>query len=117
MDDRNRTFQSSEEKFFLECDTGHGELVISLSFAVLGLNDYSSVPVVVVFTKFAELHSVAYGEIKEQLEGLSEEECSRRIAQCVEELFTNTGVLNRLNDPKNRTRPKSHVRLEGKWSD
>ncbi|KAG2749326.1 hypothetical protein P692DRAFT_201789139, partial [Suillus brevipes Sb2] len=93
MDNSSRTFQRSEEKFFLECDTGH-------------------VPVVVVFTKFEALRPVAYGEIKKELKGLSAEERSRRIAQRVEELFTNTGVLDRLSDPKNRARPKSHVRLQ-----
>ncbi|KIK31860.1 hypothetical protein CY34DRAFT_814479 [Suillus luteus UH-Slu-Lm8-n1] len=93
MDDRSRTIQKSEEKFFIECNTGR-------------------IPVIVVFTKFAELNSVAYGKNKKQLEGLSKEEWSRKITEHVEELFTNTGVLDRLNDPKNRTRPKSHVRLE-----
>ncbi|KAG1758363.1 hypothetical protein EDD22DRAFT_196711 [Suillus occidentalis] len=93
MDDWTRTFQSAEKKFFLECDTGR-------------------VPVIVVFTKFAELHSVAYGELKEQLEGLSEEECSRRIEQRVEELFENTGILSRVSDPNNRARAKYYVCLE-----
>ncbi|KAG2738761.1 hypothetical protein P692DRAFT_201798169 [Suillus brevipes Sb2] len=93
MDDPSRTFQRSEEKFFIECDTGH-------------------VPVVVVFTKFDALRPVAFGEIKKELKGLSAEERSRRIAQRVEELFTNTGVLDRLSDPKNRACPKSHVRLD-----
>ncbi|KIK36309.1 hypothetical protein CY34DRAFT_811402 [Suillus luteus UH-Slu-Lm8-n1] len=93
MDDPSRMIQKSEEKFFLECDTGH-------------------VPVVVVFTKFAKLNSVAYGKIKKQLDGLSKEEFARRITERVEELFTNTGVLDLLNDPKNRTRPKSYVRLQ-----
>ncbi|KAG1821255.1 hypothetical protein EV424DRAFT_872768 [Suillus variegatus] len=93
MDDPSRTFQRSEEKFFLECDTGH-------------------VPVVAVFTKFEALRPYVYGEIKKQLEGLSREERSKRIAQRVEELFTKTGVLNELCKPENRTCPKSYVRLE-----
>ncbi|KAG2132690.1 uncharacterized protein EDB93DRAFT_896569 [Suillus bovinus] len=93
MSDRNRLFQQSEEKFFLQCDTGR-------------------VPVVAVFTKFDALYPVAYGEIKKQLKGLSVEERSRKIAQRAEELFTNTGVLNKLCKPENRARPKSHVRLE-----
>jgi GTP-binding protein EngB required for normal cell division len=117
MNEWNRTFQKSEEKFFLECDTGDGEPVISLSFAVLGLNDHSSVPVIVVFTKFAKLRSAAKRKIKEQLEGLSEEERSRRITERVKKLFKETGVLDKLSDSKNRTRPKSYVSLEGKWSD
>ncbi|KAG1747286.1 hypothetical protein EDD22DRAFT_958256 [Suillus occidentalis] len=83
MDEWSRTFQRSEEKFFLECDTGH-------------------VPVVVVFTKFEALRPVAFGEIKKEVKGLSAEERSMRIAQRVEELFTNTGILDRLNDPNNR---------------
>ncbi|KIK36754.1 hypothetical protein CY34DRAFT_16166 [Suillus luteus UH-Slu-Lm8-n1] len=86
-------WQLAEKKFFLECDTGR-------------------VPVIVVFTKFAELHSVAYGELKEQLEGLSEEECSRRIEQRVEELFKNTGILDRLSDPNNWARAEYYVCLE-----
>ncbi|KAG2748045.1 hypothetical protein P692DRAFT_20835426 [Suillus brevipes Sb2] len=93
MDNSSRTFQRSEEKLFIECDTGH-------------------VPVVVIFTKFEALRPVAFGEIKKQLTGLSAEERSRRIAQRVEDVFTNTGVLERLSDPNNRARPKSHVRLQ-----
>jgi hypothetical protein len=117
MDDPSRTIQKSEEKFFIECNTGRSELASSWSFSMLRLNDLSSVPVVVVFTKFAELESVAYGKIKKQLGGLSKEEFARRITESVEELFTNTGVLDRLNHSNNRTCPKSYVRLEGKWSD
>ncbi|KAG2738763.1 hypothetical protein P692DRAFT_20841744 [Suillus brevipes Sb2] len=93
MDNPSRTFQRSEEKFFIECDTRH-------------------VPVVAVFTKFEALRPVAFAEIKSQLKGLSTEERSRRIAQRVEEVFMVTGVLDRLSDPKNRTRAKSHVRLQ-----
>ncbi|KAG1786069.1 uncharacterized protein HD556DRAFT_1508083 [Suillus plorans] len=93
MDDHCRTFQRSEEKFFQECDTGH-------------------VPVVVVFTKFEALNPVAYGEIKKQLRGVLGEERSKRIAERVEELFTKTGVLDRLYNPKNRAHPKSHVCLQ-----
>ncbi|KAG1719507.1 GTP-binding protein [Suillus lakei] len=93
MDDSSRTFQRSEEKFFSECDTGH-------------------VPVVAVFTKFEALRPVAFGEIKKQLNGLAKEERLRRIAQRVEEVFMNTGVWDRLCDPKNRARPKCYVRLE-----
>jgi hypothetical protein len=116
MDNPSRTFQRSEEKFFLECDTGHGELANSWSFAIFRLNDHDSVPVVVVFTKFEALRPVAFGEIKKEVKGLSAEERSRRIAQRVEELFMNTGVLDRLSDTNNRARPKSHVRLQSKWS-
>ncbi|KAG1823184.1 hypothetical protein EV424DRAFT_1397180 [Suillus variegatus] len=76
MDEHCRTFQRSEEKF-LECDTGH-------------------IPVVVVFTKFEALRPVVYGKTKMQLKGVSGEEHSKRIAQRVDELFTNTGVLDRL---------------------
>ncbi|KAG2057911.1 hypothetical protein BDR06DRAFT_129299 [Suillus hirtellus] len=93
MDDHCRTFQRSEEKFFLECDTGH-------------------VPVVVVFTKFEALRPIVYGEIKKQLQGVSGEERSKRIAEGVEELFTKTNVLDRLCNPQNRARPKSYVRLQ-----
>jgi hypothetical protein len=114
MDNPSRTFQRSEEKFFIECDTGLGELATSLSFTVLRLADHSSVPVVAVFTKFEALRPVAYGEIKKELKGLSAEERSRRIVQRVEALFTNTGILDRLYDPENRARPKSHVRLASK---
>jgi hypothetical protein len=39
MDNPSRTFQRSEEKFFIECDTGHGEL--ATSSAVLRLTDHS----------------------------------------------------------------------------
>ncbi|KAG2348243.1 hypothetical protein BDR05DRAFT_956796 [Suillus weaverae] len=93
MDNPSRTFQRSEEKFSSECDTGH-------------------VPVVAVFTKFEALRPFAYGEIKKQLKGLSGEERSKRIAQRVEDLFTNTGVWDRLCDPENHACPKSHVHLE-----
>ncbi|KAG1728725.1 GTP-binding protein [Suillus paluster] len=93
MDDHCRTFQRSEEKFFSECDTGH-------------------VPVIVVFTKFDALHPVAFGELEEQLIGLSQEECLKRIDECVEELFTSTGVLDRLYAPENLARPKCYVRLQ-----
>ncbi|KAG1896142.1 uncharacterized protein F5891DRAFT_609216 [Suillus fuscotomentosus] len=93
MDESCRTFQRSEEKFFFDCDTGH-------------------VPVIAVFTKFEALRPVAYGEIKKELKGVSAEERSKRIAQRVEELFTKTGVCDRLCDPENRTRPKFYVRLE-----
>ncbi|KAG2064468.1 hypothetical protein BDR04DRAFT_1162558 [Suillus decipiens] len=93
MDDPWRTFQRAEEKFFLECDTGN-------------------VPVVVIFTKFEALRPIAYGKIKKELKASSAEERSKRIAQGVEQEFTDTGVLDRLSDPKNRARPKSHVRLE-----
>ncbi|KAG2053119.1 hypothetical protein BDR06DRAFT_972570 [Suillus hirtellus] len=89
MGDGSRLFQQSEEKFFLQCDTGR-------------------VPVVVVFTKFETLSSVAYGQIKKQLQGASTEECSKRITQRVEELFANTGVLNKLRKPENRARYKSY---------
>ncbi|KAG2052236.1 hypothetical protein BDR06DRAFT_915527 [Suillus hirtellus] len=93
MDESCRTFQRSEEKFFFECDTGN-------------------VPVIAVFTKFEALRPVAYGEIKMEIKGVSGEERSKRIAQRVEELFTRTGVCDRLCDPENRTRTKFHVRLE-----
>ncbi|KAG2102827.1 uncharacterized protein F5147DRAFT_615845 [Suillus discolor] len=93
MDEHCRTFQRSEEKFFQECDTGHA-------------------PVVAVFTKFEALRPVAYGEIKKQLQGASGEERSKRIAERVEELFSSTGVLDRLYNPENRARPKSYVRLQ-----
>ncbi|KAG1860570.1 hypothetical protein C8R48DRAFT_248875 [Suillus tomentosus] len=112
MDDHWRTFQRAEEKFFQECETGHGELATSSSVAVLGMNDRSSVPVVAVFTKFEALRPVAYGEIKKQLQGVSGEERSKRIAERVEELFAKTGVLDRLYNSENRARPKSHVRLQ-----
>ncbi|KAG2158676.1 uncharacterized protein EDB93DRAFT_560590 [Suillus bovinus] len=93
MDDHCRTFQRSEEKFFSECDTGH-------------------IPVVVVFTKFEALRPIAFGQLKKELKGASGEERSRKIAERVENLFTNTGVLDRLCAPENRARPKSHVRLD-----
>ncbi|KAG1723488.1 GTP-binding protein [Suillus paluster] len=93
MDDHCRTFQRSEEKFFSECDTGN-------------------VPVIVVFTKFDALRPVAFGEIKKQLIGVSKEERLEKIAQRVEQLFMSTGVLDRLYAPKNRARPKCHVRLQ-----
>ncbi|KAG2066387.1 hypothetical protein BDR04DRAFT_94122 [Suillus decipiens] len=93
MDDPRRTFQRSEEKSFLECDTGH-------------------IPVVVVLTKFEALRPIALGEIKKSVKGLSSEERSKGIAQRVEEVFTKTGVLDRLYDPKNRAHPKSHVHLD-----
>ncbi|KAG1845739.1 hypothetical protein C8R48DRAFT_439939 [Suillus tomentosus] len=93
MDDPCRTFQRSEEKFFLECDTGR-------------------VPVVAIFTKFEALCPFAYGEIKKELKGVSSEERSKRIAERVEELFTKTGVCDRLCNPDNRARPKSYVRLQ-----
>ncbi|KAG1790648.1 uncharacterized protein HD556DRAFT_1488300 [Suillus plorans] len=93
MDDPCRTFQRSEEKFFLECDTGR-------------------VPVVAIFTKFEALRPFAYGEIKKELKGVSSEERSKRIAERVEELFTKTGVCDRLCNPENRARPKSYVRLQ-----
>ncbi|KAG1780801.1 hypothetical protein EV702DRAFT_1193623 [Suillus placidus] len=112
MDNPSRTFQRSEEKFFSECDTGHGEFAALLSCTLLRLNDQSSVPVVAVFTKFEALRPFAYGEIKKQLKGLSGEERSKKIAQRVEEMFSDTGVWDRLCDPENRARPKSHVRLE-----
>jgi len=47
------------------------------------------VSVVAVFTKFEALRPFAYGDIKKQLRGVSGEECSKRIAQRIEELFTN----------------------------
>ncbi|KAG2051852.1 hypothetical protein BDR06DRAFT_938403, partial [Suillus hirtellus] len=93
MDDLSRTFQRSEEKFFQECDTGH-------------------VPVVAVFTKFEALRPFTYGEIKKQLQGVSDEERSKRIAERVEELFTKTGVLGRLCVPENLVHPNSYVRLQ-----
>ncbi|KAG2106936.1 uncharacterized protein F5147DRAFT_216437 [Suillus discolor] len=93
MDGPSRTFQRSEENFFLECDTGH-------------------VPVVAVFTKFEALRPFAYGEIKKQLQGVSGEEHSKRIAQRVEELFTNTRVLNELYKPENCACSKYHVCLQ-----
>ncbi|KAG2141380.1 uncharacterized protein EDB93DRAFT_630607 [Suillus bovinus] len=93
MDEPCRTFQRSEEKFFLECDTGN-------------------VPVIAVFTKFEALRPIAFGELKKQLKGASGEERSKRITQRVEELFTDTGVWDRLCDPENRACPKSYVRLQ-----
>ncbi|KAG2058359.1 hypothetical protein BDR06DRAFT_980548 [Suillus hirtellus] len=93
MDEHSRTFQRAEERFFLECDTGNA-------------------PVIAVFTKFDALRAVAYGEIKKQLQGASAEERSKRIAQGVEELFTNTGVLENLRKSENRARYKSYVRLQ-----
>ncbi|KAG1740818.1 uncharacterized protein EDB91DRAFT_340207 [Suillus paluster] len=96
MDDHCRTFQRAEEKFFSECNTGN-------------------VPVIAVFTKFEALRPVAFGELKRQLIGfnkLPRAERSERIAQRVEELFTNTCVLDRLYDTRNRARPKCYVCLE-----
>ncbi|KAG1732649.1 uncharacterized protein EDB91DRAFT_665046 [Suillus paluster] len=93
MDDHWRTFQRSEEKFFSECNTGN-------------------VPVIAVFTKFEALCPVAFGELGEELIGVSNEECLKRIAQRVEELFNNTRVWDRLCDPENRTHPKCYVCLQ-----
>ncbi|KAG2147488.1 GTP-binding protein [Suillus bovinus] len=112
MDEHCRTFQRSEEKFFSECDTGHSEFPGLFSYACLGLNDPSSVPVLVIFTKFEALRPIAFGELKKELKGASVGECLKGIPQRVEELFMNTGVLDRLYDPKNCVHPKSHVRLE-----
>ncbi|KAG1737820.1 GTP-binding protein, partial [Suillus paluster] len=93
MDEHCRTFQRSEEKFFSECNTGN-------------------VPIIAVFTKFEALCPVAFGELEEELVGLSSEECLKRIAQHVEELFKNTQVLDRLCDTNNLAHPKGYVRLE-----
>jgi hypothetical protein len=70
--------------------------------------------VVAIFTKFEALCPFAYGEIKKELKGVSSEERSKRIAERVEELFTKTGVCDRLCNPDNRARPKSYVRLQSK---
>ena len=112
MDDPSRTFQRAEEKFFSECNTGHGELVTSMSLG-LGLNVDASVPVIAVFTKFDALRPVAFGEIKQQL-SLSREEQISKIPQHAEEIFTRTRVWDRLCDAKNLARPKDCVRLQSK---
>ncbi|KAG1894321.1 uncharacterized protein F5891DRAFT_729449 [Suillus fuscotomentosus] len=98
MDEHCRTFQRSEEKF-LECDTRHSELATLLSFAMLGLNDQSSVPVVVVFTKFEALRPVAYGDIKMQLKWHLEKNVRR-------------GSWIGCATLKKHARPKSYVHLE-----
>ncbi|KAG1894749.1 uncharacterized protein F5891DRAFT_1194905 [Suillus fuscotomentosus] len=93
MDEAHRSFTAGEQKFFSQCDTGS--------------ESQSSVPVIVVFTKFDALYDVAYSQLRREGKSLKD---TRELAQKrAEETFPDGPQLKFLKGV--RWPPKGHVCL------
>ncbi|OAX31664.1 hypothetical protein K503DRAFT_703359 [Rhizopogon vinicolor AM-OR11-026] len=75
MDECHRAITKAEERFFSECNT-------------------SSVPVIVVFTKFDALWDDAFGQLKES--GFTRMESKRMAPEKAKEILTNMKIWDRL---------------------
>ena len=94
MEDHTRPITRAEEIFFSECGTGKGEEIMNPCY----LLSMSSVPVIVVFTKFDALHAVAFGELREQ--GRSIQEAGALAPEHAKEIFKRNGYYNRVQAMK-----------------
>jgi len=92
MDKLGRAIQRSEEKFFDECDT-------------------RNVPVIVLFTKFDALLTVAMGKLTGDDRKLQREEKVAKAHELIDGIFDNANVWGRLSQ-LNYT-PKCSVRIGG----
>ncbi|KAI9567694.1 hypothetical protein HD554DRAFT_2023382 [Boletus coccyginus] len=91
MNEHVRPITATEEAFFSKCDTG-------------------KVPVIVVFTKFDALHTIAFGKLREQGKGMRE---ARDMApKHAEEIFRRNDCYGMLQNKK--FPPKGFMRMSGK---
>ncbi|KAG2131590.1 GTP-binding protein [Suillus bovinus] len=96
MDQACRSFTQGEIKFFSQCDTSN--------------KSQSSVPVIVLFTKFDALYDEAYGQLRSM--GKSMEEAEELAPKHAEESFANGPQLRFLyHSEKIRHPPKCHADL------
>ncbi|KAG2058355.1 hypothetical protein BDR06DRAFT_1018556 [Suillus hirtellus] len=93
MDEACRSFTAAEKKFFSECDTGS--------------KSQSSVPVIVLFTKFDALYDVEFSKLR--AEGKSRKDARALAPKQAEESFPNGPQLKFLKEV--RWPPKCHVCL------
>ncbi|KAG2038266.1 era-like GTP-binding protein [Suillus americanus] len=93
MDEASRSFTEGERKFFSQCDTGS--------------NSQSSVPVMLLFTKFDALYDVEFSQLREK--GISWKDAKNLAPKYAEESFTNGPQLRFFSDV--RWPPKCHVCL------
>ncbi|KAG1810336.1 GTP-binding protein [Suillus plorans] len=93
MDEASRSFTAGENKFFSECDTGS--------------TSQSSVPVIILFTKFDALYDVAFKQLKKN--GTPRQDATTQAPKHAEESFANGPQLRFLNDLPRP--PKCHVCL------
>ncbi|KAG1838619.1 hypothetical protein C8R48DRAFT_766187 [Suillus tomentosus] len=98
MDEASRSFTAAENKFFSQCDTGS--------------KLQSSVPVIVLFTKFDALYDVAYSQLKK--EGRSRKDAKELAQKRAGETFANGTQLNkqRYLQDKQESDPSFHAALE-----
>ena len=94
MEDHSRPITVAEETFFSKCGTGKGEEIV-IPCCLLRL---SSVPVIVVFTKFDALHAVAFGELREQ--GMSIQKAAALAPEHAKEIFERNGYYSRVQAMK-----------------
>ena len=94
MEDHSRPITKAEETFFSECGTGKGEEIVNPCY----LLSLSSVPVIVVFTKFDALHAVAFGELREQ--GMSIREATALAPEHAKEIFKRNSYYSRVQAMK-----------------
>jgi len=92
MDKLGRAIQRSEEMFFDECDT-------------------RNVPIIVLFTKFDALLTVAMGKLSGNDKRLPLEEKKAKAHELIEGIFDNANVWGRLCQLKHA--PKCSVRIGG----
>ncbi|KAG1883898.1 uncharacterized protein F5891DRAFT_1167982 [Suillus fuscotomentosus] len=93
MDEASRSFTAGENKFFSQCDTGS--------------KSQSSVPVIVLFTKFDALYDVAFTKLRK--EGKSRKDAKELAPGHAEESFADGPQLKFLKEV--RWPPKCHVCL------
>ncbi|KAF8547760.1 hypothetical protein OG21DRAFT_1489936 [Imleria badia] len=92
MDKLHRAIQRSEEMFFDECDPGN-------------------VPVVVLFTKFDALRTVALGQLAPADRQLPLQDRLSKAEPLIEEIFNRANAWGRLSQMKHA--PKSYVKIGG----
>ena len=78
-------------------------------FYLLADDEFDSVPVIAVFTKFDALWDDAYGQLKES--GLTRMECKRMAPEKAKEIFTSMEIWDRLRETQYP--PKDCVHLAG----
>ncbi|KAG2145457.1 uncharacterized protein EDB93DRAFT_1104707 [Suillus bovinus] len=82
MDEECRSFTAGEKKFFLQCNTGR--------------KLQSSVPVIVLFTKFDALYDIVFEQLEE--EGILGKDATEQALKCAQESFANGPQLKFLKD-------------------
>ena len=103
--DRSRPITVAEEFFFSEHGTGKGEEIVNPCY----LLSLSSVPVIVVFTKFDALDAAAFGELRDQ--GMSIQEAVALAPEHAKEIFKRNGYYSRLQAMK--FPPRNFVCMQG----